>query len=329
MSSNRLALCHALPEGLAAGVAAFEIVMTAAQGGGNPTPPQWIQLTPRGAVTARDGRPFSFDPEKLAATFTAGGLKIPIDFEHESEFTVTLGAKPARAWIEAVEARPEGLFGKVDWLPDAIAALAAKSYRYISPTFYLAADKMTARLIKAAALVSAPALGMPALASAQPKDSSMHKDLLAQLGLAETASAVEALAALAANYVPKAQHEATLLSLATAEKQLQDAADAAQAARCATLIEDAVKSGKIAPAAKDQYLALAKGNYDGTKAAIEAMPVLLRAGETQFGGGDGHGAASDAVTLGARARAYMDEQAAKGISVTATEAVAHVQGAAK
>lgn len=329
MSSNRLALCHALPEGLAAGVAAFEIVMTAAQAGGSPTPPDWIQLTPRGAVIARDGRPFSFDPEKLAATFTEGGLKIPIDFEHESEFTVTLGAKPARAWIEAVEARPEGLFGKVDWLPDAIAALAAKSYRYISPTFYLAADKTTARLIKAAALVSAPALGMPALASAQPKDSSMHKDLLAQLGLAETASAVEALAALAANYVPKAQHEATLLSLATAEKQIQDAADAAQAARCATLIDDAVKSGKIAPAAKDQYLALAKGNYDGTKAAIEAMPVLLRAGESQNGGADVTAGASDAVTLGARARAYMDEQAAKGISVTATEAVAHVQGAAK
>jgi sulfur carrier protein ThiS len=329
MHSNRPALCHALPDGLAAGVAAFEIVLTAAQAGQAATPPEWIQLTPRGAVTARDGRPFVFDPETLAATFAEGGLKIPVDFEHESEFTVTLGAKPARAWIEVVEARPEGLFGKVDWLPDAVAALAAKSYRYISPTFYLADDRKTARLIKAAALVSAPALGMPAVASAQTRDSSMLKDLLAQLGLAETASATDAIAAITGNYVPKAQHEATLLALAAAERQIQDAADAAQAARCTTLIEDAVKGGKIAPAAKDQYLALAKGNYEGTKAAIDAMPVVLRSGETQTGAVDANGAASDAVTLGARARAYMDEQAAKGISITATEAVAHVQGAAK
>ncbi|TCR70515.1 phage protease [Bosea sp. BK604] len=283
---KRLALCSSLPAGLIAGVAAFEVVMAAAQVGGELQPPEWVQLTPRGDVIARDGRPFRFDPERLAAAFSQGGLKLPIDFEHESEFTITLGAKPARAWIVEVEARPQGLFGRVDWLPDAVAALKAKAYRYISPTFYRDDDEVTARLIKAAALVSAPALGMPALASATHHNgATMLKDLLIALGLPETASAGDAVSAIAllkagdpAKFVPKAQHDATVTALATAEKTIQDAADAAHVARCGTLVDDAVKGGKIAPAAKDQYLALAKSNFDGTKAAIDAMPVVLKAG---------------------------------------------------
>ncbi|MCT4491798.1 phage protease [Bosea minatitlanensis] len=283
---KRLALCSSLSEGLVAGIAAFEVVMASAQAGGEQQPPEWVQLTPRGAVTARDGRSFRFDPERLAAAFAAEGLQLPIDFEHESEFTFTLGAKPARAWIVAVEARAKGLFGRVEWLPDAVAALKAKAYRYISPTFYFGEDGITARLIKAAALVAAPALGMPALASATPQNgATMLKDILIALGLAETASAADAVSAIAllkagdpAKFVPKAQHDATATALAAAEKKLQDADDAAQAARCSTLVEDAIKGGKIAPAAKDQYLALAKSNFDGTKAAIDAMPVVLKAG---------------------------------------------------
>lgn len=283
---KRLALCSSLPEGLVVGIAAFEVVLAAAQAGGELAPPEWVQLTPRGDVTARDGRSFRFDPERLAATFAEGGLKLPIDFEHESEFTITLGAKPARAWIVDVEARPEGLFGRVDWLPDAIAALKAKAYRYISPTFYRDEDGITARLVKAAALVSAPALGMPALASATHQNGAkMLKDILIALGLAETASASDAVSAIAllkagdpSKFVPKAQHDATVTALASAEKKIQDAEDAAHAVRCSTLVDDAIKGGKIAPAAKDQYLALAKSNFDGTKAAIDAMPVVLKAG---------------------------------------------------
>lgn len=283
---KRLALCSSLPEGLIAGIAAFEVVMASAQAGGETQPPEWVQLTPRGDVIARDGRPFRFDPERLAAVFAEGGLKLPIDFEHESEFTITLGAKPARAWIVAVEARPAGLFGRVDWLPDAVEALKAKAYRYISPTFYRDEDGVTASLIKAAALVAAPALGMPALASATPQNgATMLKDILIALGLAETASAGDAVSAIAllkagdpSKFVPKAQHDATVTALASAEKKIQDAEDAAHAARCSTLVDDAIKGGKIAPAAKEQYLALAKSNFDGTKAAIDAMPVVLKAG---------------------------------------------------
>ena len=287
MFGSRPALCNALPAGLETGGLAFEVVMAAGQNGGAATPPEWIQLTPRGRVTARDGRPFVFDPEKLAAAFRDQGLKLSIDFEHEGEFPSSLGSRPARAWVEDVEVRPEGLFGKVDWLPDAAIALAAKAYRYISPTFWREADGVTARLMKGAALVKSPALGMPAIASAtNGQDASMLKDLLAQLGLAETASATDATTAIASlkagdpsKFVPKAQYDQTVTALSALQAEVDAGKKAAEAVRCSALIDDAIKAGKIAPAAKEQYLVLAQGNYDGTKAAIDAMPKVLEPGQ--------------------------------------------------
>lgn len=310
--------------------------MAAGQAGAAPTPPAWVQLTPRGEVTARDGRVFSFHPETLVAAFVAGGLNLPIDFEHESEFTLTLGARPARGWIAELQARPEGTFGRIEWLADAVTALAARAYRYISPTLWLQADGKTARLLKGAALVTSPALGMPAVASASTQERPMNKEILALLGLPETATATEAVSAIAilkagdpTKFVPKAQHDETLVALAAAQATLKAGEDAAQAVKCSTLVDDAIKGGKVAPAAREQYLALAKGNFDATKAAIDAMPVVLRAGEDPAIRAAPGGASSDAVALGAKARSYMDEQLAKGITVSAADAVAHVQGAAK
>ncbi len=251
------------------------------------TPPVWVQLTPRGAVEARDRRRFVFDPERLAAAFADDTLKLPIDFDHETEYAMLLGSKPARAWIVAVEARAEGLFGKVEWLPDAVTALAAKAYRYISPTFWRDEDGVTARLLKGAALVSSPALGMPAIASAsQTKEAPMLKEILAALGLKEAASLPETLSAITAlsmpdpeKFVPAAQHAATVAALSAAQATIDAANQAAQTARCATLVDGAIAAGKLAPAAKDQYLALASAAYDATKAAIDAMPVLLKPGQ--------------------------------------------------
>lgn len=279
------ALLSALPDGLATGGVAFEIMLAAAAEGAERTPPEWIQLTPRGDITTRDGRRVTFDPERLAQTFMQGGVDLPIDFEHETEFTATLGARPARGWIVELSARPEGLFGRVQWLADAVQALAARSYRYISPTLYLDADKRTARALKGAALVVAPALaGLPALASAQSGEFDM-KDVLVALGLAETATQTDAVSAIAllkagdpTLFVPKAQHDQTVAALSAAQARLDGIEEAAATARRTTLVDDAIKAGKLAPAARDQYLALAAAAFDQTKAAIDAMPVLLRAG---------------------------------------------------
>lgn len=277
-------LLSALPEGLTTFGVSY--VVAPPKPGEAFVPPEWIQLTPRGEVAARDGRRVSFDPERLVEAFKAGGVDLPIDFEHETEFTATLGARPARGWIVELQARAEGLFGRIEWLADAIQALTARSYRYISPTLYTDADKKTARMLKAAALVAAPALaGLPALASAQSGDPDMLKDVLVALGLAETATvpdAVTAIATLKAGdptlFVPKAQHDELVTALAAANARLDGIEQASATARRTALVDDAIKAGKLAPAARDQYLALAATAFDQTKAAIEAMPVLLKSG---------------------------------------------------
>ncbi len=281
-------LCSSLPAALETAGLVFEIVLAAGENGAV-TPPEWIQLTPRGKVTARDTRPMSFDPEKLAAAFTAGGIKLPIDFAHETEFATTLGAKPARGWIVAVEARAEGLFGKVEWLTDAVEALAAKAYRYISPTFWTEADRITARLLKGAALVSSPALGMPQIASPSLCTTSTGdrpmKALLAALGLTENATETEALAKLAsatpdpAQFVPVSQLTAANAALTEAQDRLKAIDEAGVTAKCQALVDKGVSDGKIAPAAKDHYVKLARADFAATEAAIAAMPAVLAAGE--------------------------------------------------
>ncbi|MGO4735972.1 phage protease [Bosea sp. 2KB_26] len=331
---TRLTLCNPLPAGLTAGGVVFAVEMATAQDGTR-RPPEWIQLTPRGQVTARDGRFFRFDPERLVAAHQAGGIDLPLDFDHETEMAMFNGTKPARGWVVELQARPEGLFGRVDWLPDAVQALAARSYRYISPTFWREEDGVTARLMKGAALVTSPALSMPAIASASNEDQTMTlKELLVALGLVETASAAEAATAIAAlktpdpeKFVLKEQHDATVAALSAAQGEIQAGKDAAQLAKCQSLVDDAVKAGKVTPAAKDHFLTLAKASFDATKATIDAMPVLIKPGEKQHQQGDPPEDATDPVKLGARARAYMDEQAAKGITISAADAVAHLQGA--
>lgn len=328
MKKTRRAPTEQLSPGFTAGGVAFEVVLASA-GDGPDALPEWIQLTPRGVARTRDNRGFNFNPEALVDAWRADVVKrLPVDFEHETEFTPTLGAKPARAWIVELEARPAGLFGRIEWGEDAATALRARHYRYVSPTFYLDADKATARLLKAAALVTSPALGMPALASAQTSEDTMDfAVLLAALGLPATASEADATSAIAAlragdpnQFVPKAQHDQTVAALSAAQADIARRDQEALTARCSALVDGAIADGRLAPGAREQYLALASSNFDGTKAAIEAMPVIAPTKRDE-GGGDGEAAKlsgnlSDAERAVARNMGLSDEAylAARGAS---------------
>ncbi len=145
-----------------------------------------------------------------------------------------------------------------------------------------------------------------------------HQPPLAQLGLAETASATDAIAAIASlkagdpnKFVPKAQYDETVTALSAAQATIAAGQQAAKAALCATLVGDAIRAGKIAPAAKDQYLALAAADFDLTKAAIEAMPIMLKAGEDKAAQGD--------PTVGAEGK-LSDAEKTMAASLGVTEA---------
>ncbi len=98
-----------------------------------------------------------------------------------------------------------------------------------------------------------------------PKNPEMDKKLLtASLGLSETASDAEILAALQ-NLKNKN------MELETTNATLKASAEVAQKARITALIDDAVKAGKITADVKPSFEILAQSNFEACKVAIDAI----------------------------------------------------------
>lgn len=59
-----------------------------------------------------------------------------IDYEHQTDHTSENGQPaPAAGWIRELDVRGGALWGRVEWTAKAAASIAAREYRYISPTF--------------------------------------------------------------------------------------------------------------------------------------------------------------------------------------------------
>jgi len=225
------------------------------------TGPEWIKVTPRGKFTARDGRVFDVDPELLAARFAKDGVDLPVDIDHATVKKALFGDEaPAVGWISKLEARADGLYGKVEWLEKGLRTLAARTHRYISPTLKHD-DNGKAYWLHSAALVAAPAASMPSVASADlanHQEKPMLKAIAAALGLSEDASEASCLSAvtnLKARIDP-AVHQAALDQVKTLSVDLEARNQADHKAKVDTLLEDALKAKKIVPAQRDQYAAL-------------------------------------------------------------------------
>lgn len=225
------------------------------------TGPEWIKIAPRGKFTTRDGRVFDVDPELLAARFEADGVDLPIDVDHATVKKAMFGeAAPAVGWVSKLEARADGLYGKVEWLAAGLEILSARTHRYISPT--LKHDENgKAYWLHSAALVAAPAASMAAVASADlstSEEPKMLKAIAAALGLSEDASEASCLSAvtnLKARIDP-AVHQAALDQVKTLSADLDARNAADHKAKVDTLLEDALKAKKIVPAQREQYAAL-------------------------------------------------------------------------
>ncbi|MCW1842292.1 phage protease [Prosthecomicrobium hirschii] len=252
----------------------------------------WIKIAPAGTVRTRDGRTFSFDPAALAARFVADGVDVAVDVDHAAARAFLGGQAPAVGWIKALEGRPDGLYGRVDWLDEGKAILAARSRRYLSPTFPHD-DLGNATWIHSVSLVATPALpNMPALAGASPTTplatEPAMKTVLAALGLVATATEAEALAALTAlqgrvvdlsAYVRKDVHEATLAQLTAATATLDGIRQANRKTEIEAVLEGALTAKKILPAQREAYAALCatEEGLAQVKALIAASPAMLGA----------------------------------------------------
>lgn len=163
--------------------------------------PEWVHLLPtaKGKVQTIDQRgPYDVqDAEAIIAASFADQPKLQIDENHAEDLKSGKGEpSPARGWITELQARADGIWGKVEWTGTGRALVADKAYRAMSPVILHDKAKRVIAILRAS-LVNRP--NFRGLATLN-QETSM--DPMAQmagaLGLSEGASADDILAAIKA-----------------------------------------------------------------------------------------------------------------------------------
>ena len=271
-----------------------------------------VLLLPAGEFRAKDGRPknapaWRMDAEIAAALIAqadAAGVDFVIDYEHQTLLADDNGQPaPAAGWFKTLEWREgDGLYAVgVKWTRRAQDYIEADEYRYVSPVFTY--DK-TGRVLKLlhVALTNNPALDhQPGVAEAvaakfslNPQEESAMKQLLAALGLAETATEDEALAALAAlksnhdtqvaalksaepdpaRFVSVATLTATQTELQTSRSELAALRAEIAAGELDGVITAALSGGKLLPAQEASMREWGRKDMAALKSFLEAAPVV-------------------------------------------------------
>lgn len=293
-------------------------------------PPAWIKVTPRGQAQTRDGRNYSFTPETLVARFNADGIDVPADLNHALMLKGARGeAADAIGWAKELQARADGTYARMDWLPAGKTTLAAKTHRFVSPTFYHDADG-AATMLHSIALLAAPALPMPALAGAGvPQGSGAASSIAEALGLAAGADEAACLAAIGQmrrDFVPVGLYADTVASLSAARADLVAIHGAARKEKIQSLLDTALKSRKIMPYQRAGYEALCQtqAGFDQVSMLIANMVDLLPpSGLEGRAGASLRDAAEDPAMLAARATRYRDAQSRLGVTLSQSDAVTY------
>lgn len=269
--------------------------------------PEWIHLLPQGPeLSGRDGRAWRLDDPH--AVVAATRLPLAVTYDHAGFFG---REAPAAGWIEALEVRADGVWGRVEWTADGRAAVEGKAYRFVSPEFVHDADPpRRIGALLGAGLTNSPNLDLAAAASRRPGGAAQSKEkasvtpaILSALGLEAEAGEADALAAVEAlrgaaekgkaaaaasaagqqpdlaRYVPRADYDAACARLRKAEAALaaQHAAAAEEAVE--TAVEEALAAGKIVPATADYHRAQCRleGGLERFRAFCAAAPEIAAA----------------------------------------------------
>lgn len=178
--------------------------------------PEWVHLCPAGTFTGVDGRgPYTVpDPAALVRNSMAGGRKLPIDENHSTDLAgVVGGPAPARGWIVAMEARDDGIWGKVEWTPTGTTLMTERAYSGISPSWPRTPNGKVTQILRAS-LTNAPNLTLNTLNHQETRMDLVQ--LRAALGLSDTADEAAIMAAINAGRQAVVTHAAQIAALATA-----------------------------------------------------------------------------------------------------------------
>jgi phage I-like protein len=181
--------------------------------------PDWVHLVPSGTFRGKDGRgPYHLVDAEAVIRASMHGGKLPIDENHAIDLAApTGGASPARGWIVEMQARPDGIWGRVDWTPTGTALMAERAYRGISPALEYDARTGQVAAVRRAALVNDPNLvALATLHHSQGTGMDLAQQIRAALGLPETADDAAIVAAARTANAAVATHAAQLAAIASA-----------------------------------------------------------------------------------------------------------------
>jgi len=249
--------------------------------------PEVVQLLPAGDVRPKGKTEFVVDEEARRAimdAFAKSKTDLVIDYEHQS---LSGAEAPAAGWIKSIEDRgADGVWASVQWTDRAVEYLKAREYRYLSPVVLIRKKDRRAVELLGAGLTNLPAIdGMAPVANksdAAVDDAkarveedataaaymAMYLTVLGSLGLAETAGADAAVAAVEAlksreGFVPVADHSALKAELKRLETE--------------SLVSEAVSAGRLTPSLIPWAREYAERDTDGFREfamrSVTAVPV--------------------------------------------------------
>lgn len=207
----------------------------------------------------------------LAATRNRlGNVDMALNYDHQPELAIAQGGTaPASGWVKDMNVGADGIEVTVEWTPKAEAAIAAREYRYMSPSFMHDKAGNVTRLNNIA-LTNNPNFDLPALAHQEQRKPGEVPDMKALTLAAASVTAICAALAIKPDEIDEAKVLAGIGQLKTDKDgaeaalnavrgELGVADDADQAVVLASL-DAAKKAGAPDPAKfvpKEGYDALA------------------------------------------------------------------------
>lgn len=258
-----------------------------------PGAPEWVHLMPLGDIQGRDGRQYTLrNAQAIIDDFDARAVDLPIDFEHQtlSAKETRVGPVPAAGWIKELKAKPDGIWGRVEWTVTAKNMISEKEYRYISPVMMHRLDEIEVRRLTGAGLVHHPNLTLTALASEEDTMDDqrpiMHR-IAQRLGLADGASENEIMQALE-DALSKDPDPEKFVPIEAMQSIMDDrffqTSEHAET-RALAKVDDAVKKGHILPPMKAWATALCRQNEASFDAFIAgSVPAYGHADHNTHGG---------------------------------------------
>lgn len=238
--------------------------------------PTRVLVAPWGVVESSAGT-FIVDQDSATAAveaFSSQGVDLPVDYEHQTlggEFAAPSGQAPAAGWIRRLEAiEGVGIFADVTWTPAAMAQLAAREYRYLSPVAIVRKSDRKLVALHSVALTNKPAIvGMQPIVNRQHASNRKETDVMD-----EQAEALRDALGLDPGV---ATEEVLVAAKERIESQTREMAqrDAEE------VVVTALRAGKLTEAQREWAIELAATDRAGFDAWEEAAPVIVTPGRTE------------------------------------------------